>query len=238
MKSVPLTELTDFPTLAAVRRAAPGRSVGALPRVPSPLGRRRNRLVKRAIDLGISTLAILLLFPWLLPLAALLIRLDSRGPVFFRQQRHKRNGRLFTCYKLRSMVVNAYADTHPCFEGDPRITRVGSFLRRTHLDELPQLFNVWCGDMSLIGPRPHMHADHRLFCTLADHYDLRHEVKPGITGLAQVAGFFGATHDAAAIRARLAHDLHYIHHWSPRLDARILLQTAGRILRPRRTTRL
>ncbi|GAA4338218.1 sugar transferase [Flaviaesturariibacter amylovorans] len=228
MKSVPLPEPTDLLSLTAVRAATRPRP---LPVVPSPLGRRRNRWLKRAVDLAGSTLAMLLLFPWLLPLLAVVIRLNSRGPVFFRQQRHKRRGQLFTCYKLRTMVVNGYADTHPCFDGDPRITRVGAFLRRTHLDELPQLFNVWRGDMSLIGPRPHMVVDHRLFASLADHYDLRHEVKPGITGLAQVAGFVGATQDAVAIRARLAHDLHYIHHWSPRLDARILLQTAWRLIR-------
>lgn len=193
--------------------------------LPSPLGRRRNRLLKRLLDLAGATVFILVVFPWFLPLVALLIRLDSRGPVFFRQRRHMRNGRPFYCLKLRTMVLNRDADLCAAFEGDRRITRVGRLLRRTHLDELPQLFNVWWGEMSLVGPRPHMISENERFAGEVPGYRLRQQVKPGITGLAQVRGHVGATHDRAAIERRVQSDLYYIRHWSPALDARILWRT-------------
>ena len=195
--------------------------------VPSPLGRRRNRLLKRAVDLVAATVFILLVFPWFLPLAALLIRADSRGPVFFRQRRHKRNGREFYCIKLRTMVLNRDADSCAAFEGDRRITRVGRLLRRTHLDELPQLFNVWWGDMSLVGPRPHMLSENERFAQDVPGYRLRQQVKPGITGLAQVRGHVGATHDRSAIERRVHADLYYIRNWTPGLDAHIVWGTVS-----------
>ncbi|TCZ70615.1 sugar transferase [Flaviaesturariibacter aridisoli] len=198
-----------------------------LAQVPSPLGRRRNRLLKRAVDVGATTVFILLLFPWFLPLAALLICIDSRGPVFFRQRRHKRNGREFYCLKLRTMVLNRDADTCAAFEGDRRITRVGRLLRRTHLDELPQLLNVWWGDMSLVGPRPHMLSENERFTLDVPGYRLRQQVKPGITGLAQVRGHVGATHDRVAIERRVQSDVQYIRHWTLVLDARILWGTVA-----------
>jgi putative colanic acid biosynthesis UDP-glucose lipid carrier transferase len=191
----------------------------------SPLNQWHNRFLKRGIDLLVSTVFILAVFPWLLPLAAILIRLDSRGPVFFRQRRHKKNGAIFHCYKLRTMILNVEADSRAAFDGDTRITRIGSMLRRTHLDELPQLLNVWLGDMSLVGPRPHMLSENEQFAGAVPGYNLRHEVKPGITGLAQVRGYVGATNDTAAIGKRLHADLFYIRHWSPAMDSRILWGT-------------
>ncbi|RYY86051.1 MAG: hypothetical protein EOO15_15455 [Chitinophagaceae bacterium] len=207
----------------------------ALALVPSPLEHAGNRLLKRAADLLASTVFILFVFPWFLPIAALAIRLDSRGPVFFRQRRHKQNGQVFFCLKLRTMVLNPDADMLAAFEGDRRITGVGRFLRQTHLDELPQFFNVFLGDMSLIGPRPHMLSENERFSEAIADYKLRHQVKPGITGLAQVRGHVGATTDRAAIERRLQSDLHYIRHWSPRMDARILLGTVTGFVRRKKS---
>ncbi|HNK30203.1 MAG TPA: sugar transferase, partial [Ferruginibacter sp.] len=121
-----------------------------------PLGNRYKRLLKRAIDITVSAFVITFLLSWITALIAILIKLDSRGPVFFLQKRNKRRGELFSCIKFRSMVCNADADTLPAGKNDQRITRFGAFLRRYHLDELPQFFNVLLGDMSVIGPRPHM----------------------------------------------------------------------------------
>jgi putative colanic acid biosynthesis UDP-glucose lipid carrier transferase len=189
------------------------------------LHKTRNALLKRAIDLLVSTLLIVLVFPWFLPLMGIVIKLDSKGPVFFRQRRGKKGRRLFTCLKLRTMVVNEHADTLAACENDPRITRVGAFLRRTHLDELPQVFNVWMGDMSLIGPRPHMVSDNQHFEPIIADYAIRHYVKPGITGLAQVRGYVGPVPDAEAMKARVAQDIHYISEWSAGLDIRIICST-------------
>lgn len=191
----------------------------------SPLDRQGNRLCKRMADLLISSLLILTVLSWLIPLMAVVILLDSPGPVFFLQTRRKRRRGLFTCIKFRTMIVNADADTKSATKGDHRITRAGRWLRRTHLDELPQLFNVWWGDMSLVGPRPYMLSDDRRFEQLLPDYGRRGGAKPGITGLAQSLGFSGVAEDTDALHKRLWLDILYVRRWSIGMDIRILLKT-------------
>ena len=195
-----------------------------------PLDIKFNRILKRGADIIISGIFILTVLSWLIPLLALLIRLDSKGPVFFLQRRNKRNGQLFTCIKFRSMKVNTNADILPAEKNDSRVTRLGKFLRNHYIDELPQLFNVFGGDMSLIGPRPHMVSDNLKYDLLIKSYDYRHKVKPGITGLAQVLGYVGSVDDLKMMEARVNLDMFYIRHWSSRLDLLILYRTVRKTL--------
>jgi Undecaprenyl-phosphate glucose phosphotransferase len=190
-----------------------------------------QRLIKGAIDRLLSALALLFLSPLLL-LVALAIRLDSRGPILFRQPRQGLGDSLFQVYKFRTM----YADLGDAVgrrqtqRDDPRVTRVGAWLRRTSIDELPQLLNVLRGEMSLVGPRPHtphmLIGDKQIF-DLVDEYSFRHRVKPGITGLAQVNGYRGAIDTPEHLRARIDYDLYYIDHWSLWLDIKIMFRTAA-----------
>lgn len=192
---------------------------------------RKNYLwQKRAFDLSFSLLIIAGLLSWLLPLLAILIRLNSKGPVFFLQQRVGRNGELFTCIKLRTMKMNKEADELPAQDQDERITRVGRFLRRCYLDELPQFFNVLAGDMSIVGPRPHMLADCRRFSFVIPDYGFRHWLKPGITGWAQVNGWHGPTKDYESIALRYYWDAQYIRKAGLRLDLRIIAATIRKAL--------
>ena len=179
-------------------------------------------LAKRGMDLAIATAAILVLLP-LLPLLALAIWLEDRGPIFYRQERMGLDGRPFQMVKLRSMRVDAEASTGPIWAvaGDPRRTRVGSFLRRTSLDELPQLWNVWKGEMSIVGPRPERPAFVSEFKHKIPNYMLRHRVKSGMTGWAQVHGWRGNT----SIKKRIQYDLYYIENWNLGLDLKILWMT-------------
>ena len=168
---------------------------------------------------------------WLTPILAVVIKLSSPGPIFFLQRRNKRNGEIFTCIKFRSMVVNKEADIVPATEDDARITRVGHFLRRYFIDELPQFINVLIGDMSVIGPRPHMISDNLRYAEMVDYYYYRHKVKPGITGLAQVLGYIGnVAEDPQKIKDRVRLDIFYWRHWSLRLDMTILFRTVGRTI--------
>jgi putative colanic acid biosynthesis UDP-glucose lipid carrier transferase len=193
------------------------------------LEKKWNHHAKRTIDLLLSTLLILTVFPWLLPLLSIFIKLDSNGPVFFVQCRNKRDGGVFRCIKFRSMQVNTEAHCLPASKNDDRITRVGRFLRRHHLDELPQLFNVWLGDMSIVGPRPHMLSDNIRFETLVPYYHHRHKVKPGITGLAQVLGYIGPVTTIENIKARVENDIYYVYNWSLSLDTKIAFRTLMKI---------
>lgn len=183
------------------------------------------------MDLALSTLLILGVLSWLLPLLALLVRMDSRGAVFFVQKRRKKGNDWFFCIKLRTMYLNEEADRRVALVHDERVTRVGRWLRRTHLDELPQVLNVWWGDMSLVGPRPYMLSEDQLYQETLAGYAARTLVKPGITGLAQASGFFGGTRDLADMEQRLYLDLTYVEEWSPALDLRIMASTI-RFLKP------
>jgi undecaprenyl-phosphate galactose phosphotransferase/putative colanic acid biosynthesis UDP-glucose lipid carrier transferase len=159
-------------------------------------------------------------------LAALLIKFDSRGPVLFRQKRNGFNGRVFAIYKFRSMrVLEDGERIQQATRDDPRVTRIGRWLRRTSVDELPQLFNVLWGDMSLVGPRPHAVAHNNDYQSVVSNYAFRHHVKPGITGWAQVNGLRGETQTVEIMAKRVEYDLWYINHWSLWLDLRILVKT-------------
>ena len=187
--------------------------------------KRNYLLFKRVFDILVSSLVILVLLSWITPLLALLIRFDSKGPVFFVQKRVGLGGKYFRCFKFRTMHRNEEADERQAAENDERITRIGRFLRRTNLDELPQFVNVWLGQMSVIGPRPHMIADCIRFSFIISSYHFRNLVRPGITGLAQINGYHGATPDYESIVIRYYWDAQYIRKASFWLDTRILLVT-------------
>jgi putative colanic acid biosynthesis UDP-glucose lipid carrier transferase len=186
--------------------------------------------VKRAADIVFSLLVIVLLLSWLLPLLAVLIKLSSKGPVFFVQQRTGRYNIPFNCYKLRSMIVNETSDLQQAFHGDPRVTLVGKLLRKLSLDELPQFFNVLAGEMSLVGPRPHMLHHTNIYTQDVAEYPKRLLVRPGITGLSQVEGYRGEIRNHRMIRNRVVLDIFYIKRWSMWLDLVIILKTIKLVL--------
>jgi len=187
-------------------------------------------VIKRGMDILASSLIILLLFPWTFPLIMLLIKLDSRGPVFFRQKRVGFLGRTFWCYKFRTMYVNDAADTRMATRNDPRVTRIGRFLRHTGLDELPQFINVLLGHMSIVGPRPHMLKDSREFSSVVANYKFRNLARPGITGMSQVRGCRGQASTFSSIFRRYQWDAYYVRNISLWLDIKIMAETALLIL--------
>jgi len=186
---------------------------------------------KRIFDIIVSSLVIVFLLSWLLPVLALIIKLDSYGPVFFVQRRSGFLGRSFSCLKFRTMVVNTLSDKQQAIVDDPRITRLGRFLRLTSLDELPQFFNVLIGDMSIVGPRPHMHKDNIDFSKVVENYRFRSLLKPGITGMAQVKGYRGPAQDFYKIFHRYQWDAFYIRNANLSLDFKIIRLTALQILK-------
>lgn len=190
-----------------------------------PLEDTGNRIKKRAFDIFFSSLVIIFVLSWLIPLIALLIKLDSRGPVFFIQSRSGKNNRPFRCIKFRSLHVNDEADSRQVSRDDHRITRVGRFMRKSNIDELPQFFNIFLGDMSVAGPRPHMlkHTEH--FAELYKEYMIRHFVKPGLTGWAQVNGYRGEIKENEFLQKRLEYDIWYMENWSLWFDLKIILLT-------------
>jgi putative colanic acid biosynthesis UDP-glucose lipid carrier transferase len=190
-----------------------------------PLEDTGNRIKKRAIDIFFSSLVIVFILSWLVPLLAILIKLDSRGPVFFIQLRSGKNNRPFRCLKFRSLRVNNEADSRQVSRDDNRITGLGRIMRKTNMDELPQFFNIFLGDMSIVGPRPHMlkHTEH--FAELYMEYMIRHFVKPGLTGWAQVNGYRGEIRENELLRKRVEFDTWYMENWSLYLDMRIILLT-------------
>lgn len=184
-----------------------------------------NKFVKRAFDIFLSSLVIIFVLSWLTPLLAIFIKLESKGPVFFKQSRNGFNYREFDCYKFRSMTPNKDAHLNQATRGDQRVTKVGKFIRKTSIDELPQFFNVLFGDMSVVGPRPHMVSHTNMYAKRIDKFMVRHFVKPGITGLAQISGFRGEVESDKDIIGRVKYDIFYIENWSILLDLRIIYNT-------------
>jgi Undecaprenyl-phosphate glucose phosphotransferase len=190
-----------------------------------------ERAAKRCFDLCFATAAFLTLLPLML-ITSLLIKIDSRGPVLFRQKRNGFNGHPFNIFKFRTMhVLEDSAVVRQATRNDPRVTHLGRWLRRSSIDELPQLFNVILGDMSLVGPRPHATSHDTEYEKRIANYAFRHHVKPGLTGWAQVNGYRGETSQIEHMERRVEHDLWYINNWSPLLDLRIVLQTVVVALR-------
>jgi putative colanic acid biosynthesis UDP-glucose lipid carrier transferase len=208
-------------------------SVGDVPILavhPYPLKNPINRFVKRAFDLVVSTVA-LILSPLVIIPVAIGIKLSSPGPIFFVQKRTGYRGQAFNCYKFRTMRVNNDSDTLQASKGDPRVTRFGNFLRRSSIDELPQFYNVWLGEMSIVGPRPHMVAQTELYSELIDKYMLRHTIKPGITGWAQVRGYRGQTEELWQMEKRVEYDVWYAENWTFFMDLKIIFRTVWNALK-------
>ena len=190
----------------------------------NPLKSRLNRLIKRSFDVVVSSL-FLCFYPLIYIPVAIAIKISSPGPVYFRQERTGYLGKTFKCLKFRTMRVNAEADTCQATRKDSRKTPLGEFLRRTSIDELPQFINVWRGDMSIVGPRPHMLSHTEMYSELIDRYMLRHAVKPGITGWAQVNGYRGLTDELWKMERRVECDVWYIENWTLLLDLKIMVRT-------------
>ena len=217
--------LSDFIVNNRLRYFLNFKKISTVSFLSQPLEFGINRRIKRLIDIFFSMIFIAGILTWLTPILAILIKADSRGPVFFLQKRNKKNGRIFMCIKFRSMIVNEEADRIQAKENDIRITRMGKFLRKYHIDELPQFINVLLSDMSVIGPRPHMISDNLKYENILNHYFFRAKVKPGITGLAQVSGYSGPVTDIDKMKTRVQIDNFYITHWSLKLDIAILFTT-------------
>jgi putative colanic acid biosynthesis UDP-glucose lipid carrier transferase len=190
-----------------------------------PLELRYNQVKKRLFDIIFSVLVILLVFTWLFPIIGLLIKLGSRGPIFFVQKRSGKNNQTFECVKFRSMKVNEDANLKQATANDDRLTALGKFMRKTNIDELPQFFNVLLGNMSVVGPRPHMLKHTEQYSKLISQYMLRHWLKPGITGWAQVNGYRGETKEVEDMVKRVEYDIWYGENWNFFLDLRIIWKT-------------
>jgi putative colanic acid biosysnthesis UDP-glucose lipid carrier transferase len=199
--------------------------------VPIPLDLPQNQITKRVFDIIFSSAFLLLVMTWLLPIITIIIKLDSKGPVFFVQLRSGQDNKPFKCLKFRSMKVNVDADQKQATKDDPRITKFGAFLRRSSIDELPQFFNVFIGNMSVIGPRPHMLKHTEEYSKLIDTFMGRHYVKPGITGLAQCMGYRGETQTVADMENRVRLDRYYIENWTFWLDLKIIMLTIVSLIR-------
>ena len=196
-----------------------------------PMDEPFNKFVKRSFDIILSILIIVGVLSWLTPLLGLFIKLESKGPVFFKQKRNGLDYKEFCCYKFRSMKPNPMADLHQMTKDDDRVTRVGKFIRKTSMDELPQFINVLKGDMSVVGPRPHMVSHTHMYAERIDKFMVRHFIKPGITGLAQVSGFRGEVETESDIINRVKYDIIYLENWSLFLDIKIVFQTVFNAVR-------
>ncbi len=189
-----------------------------------------TRATKRLFDILFSSFVIVFVLSWLYPIIAFLIKLDSEGPVFFTQMRSGRDNNPFTCFKFRTMKVNKDSDSLQATKNDCRVTKIGAFLRKTSLDEFPQFFNVLLGHMSIVGPRPHMLKHTTEYSNLVDQFMVRHFIKPGITGWAQVNGLRGETKTVGDMHDRVKADVWYMENWSFMLDLKIIFLTAFNIL--------
>jgi putative colanic acid biosynthesis UDP-glucose lipid carrier transferase len=190
-----------------------------------PIDEPFNKFIKRSFDVVLSLLIIVGVLSWLTPILGLLIKLESKGPVFFKQKRNGLDYKEFFCYKFRSMRPNPEAHIHQVRKGDERITGVGRIIRKTSIDELPQFINVLKGEMSVVGPRPHMVSHTHMYAERIDKFMVRHFIKPGITGLAQVSGYRGEVESDSDIINRVKYDIFYLENWSLFLDLRIIFQT-------------
>ncbi|MEJ8756923.1 undecaprenyl-phosphate glucose phosphotransferase [Pontibacter sp. H259] len=196
-----------------------------------PLEDKANEMTKRAFDIIFSTLVLVFFLSWFIPLMAIIIKLDSSGPVFFRQLRSGKDNEPFYCLKFRSMTVNNDADSVQASRRDARITKVGAFIRKTSIDELPQFLNVLMGDMSVVGPRPHMLKHTSDYSELIEKFMVRHFLIPGITGWAQVNGLRGETKDSLYMEKRVEADIWYLENWSFLLDMKIIVLTVWQSVR-------
>jgi putative colanic acid biosynthesis UDP-glucose lipid carrier transferase len=196
-----------------------------------PLEDMTNRIKKRLFDIIISLAVIIFILSWLIPIISLLIWLDSKGPVFFAQIRSGKGNLQFNCLKFRSMKVNNIANIKRASRDDQRLTRIGKILRRTSLDEFPQFLNVLKGNMSIVGPRPHMLKDTDEFSRVVNQYMVRHFLKPGITGWAQVNGFRGEVNSIEKLQGRVERDVWYMENWSIMLDLKILFLTFFNVIK-------
>jgi putative colanic acid biosynthesis UDP-glucose lipid carrier transferase len=190
-----------------------------------------NKFIKRSFDIVLSLFIILGILSWLTPILGLAIKLESKGPVFFKQKRNGLDYKEFFCYKFRSMTPNPEAHLFQVRKGDERITRVGRIIRKTSMDELPQFINVLKGEMSVVGPRPHMVSHTHMYAERIDKFMVRHFIKPGITGLAQVSGYRGEVENDSDIINRVKYDIFYLENWSLFLDIKIVFQTVYNAIR-------
>lgn len=224
-----VAELFYVPQLSRfINRSFVLQNIGPLPLLTprnNPLRNSLNRGIKRGFDLLFSTLVLILFYPLVYIPVAIAIKVSSPGPIYFKQERTGYRGRTFKCYKFRTMRVNNDSDKAQATRHDPRKTRIGDFLRRTSIDELPQFINVWRGEMSVVGPRPHMLIHTQEYSKLVDMYMVRHTVKPGITGWAQVNGYRGLTDELWKMQKRVEYDVWYIENWSFFLDLKIIVRT-------------
>ena len=184
-----------------------------------------NKIVKRIFDIVFSIIIIIGILSWLTPILALLIKFETRGPIFFKQKRNGLNNQEFNCYKFRSMEINDEAHLNQVSKNDARVTKIGKIIRKTSMDELPQFFNVLRGNMSVVGPRPHMVSHTEKYALKVDKFMVRHFIKPGITGLAQTRGFRGEVESDHDIINRVKYDIFYVENWSILLDIKIILNT-------------
>lgn len=203
-----------------------------------PLSAPLNKILKRTFDIVFAIGVVFGILPWLYPIVAIMIKLDSKGPVVFKQLRSGIDGSVFTCYKFRTMYQNEHSDKIGTQKDDPRITKVGKFLRRSRIDELLQFVNVLIGDMSVVGPRPHMVIHTQIYSELIDEFMIRFYIRPGITGWAQTVGYLNANEKLKEMRDKVKNDIWYIENWSFLLDMKIIFNTTINIFRKEEAERV